>query len=111
MMKGKHISALGKFHDDGIFETIRAVVLGELGAQAPRLDTNHGVELRVEICGASEDLGRDLELFDRSTGMIYSVLGQIAEQFAKGLRAMKSMAADEPINLLEEKLAVCHTGP
>src|SRR5580704_3999764 len=106
MMKGKHISALGEFHDDGVFESIRAVILGQLGAQAPGLDTNHRVELRVEIGGASEDLGRDLEFFDGRAGMIDSMLRQVAEQFTKGLRTMQGVATDEPIDLPEKKLVV-----
>jgi hypothetical protein len=43
--------------------------------------------------------------------MIHGVLRQIAQQFAKRLRAMQGMAADEPVNLLEEMLPFGHGLP
>jgi hypothetical protein len=111
MVKGENVGALGEFHDNGVLKSIRAVVFGELGAQASSLDTNHGVELRIEIGGASEDLGRDLEFLNGGARVIRSVLRQIAEKFAQGLRAMQSMATGEPVNLLEKMLPFCHIGP
>src|SRR5580704_13892353 len=111
MMKGKHISALWEFHHDGVFEAVRAVILSELGAQAPRLYTDHGIKLRIEIGRAAEDFRSDLELFDGSARMIHGVLRQITEQFAKGLRAMQGLTVDKPINLLEEMLPFGHRIP
>ena len=110
-MKGKDVSTLREFHDDGIFEAIRAVILGEFGAEASGLDANHGVELRIEIGGATEDLGGNLEFLDGSARMIDGVLGQVAKQFTQRFRAMQGVAADEPINLLEKLLSFGHTGP
>jgi hypothetical protein len=111
MMKGKDVSAFGKFHDNGIFKSVRAIKLGELGAQAAGLDANHGVELRVKISRTPKDFGGDLEFLDGGAGVIDGVPRQIAKQFAKGLRAMQSVAAYEPVNLLEKMLPVCHKGP
>jgi hypothetical protein len=39
------------------------------------------------------------------------VLRQITKQFAKRLRAVQSVAADEPVNLLEKLLPFGHIGP
>jgi hypothetical protein len=111
MMKRKDVSSLGEFHDNGIFKSVRAVILGKLGTQAAGLDANHRVKLRVEIGGTSKDFGSDLEFFNGRAGVIDGMLRQIAEQFAEGLRAMQSMAANEPVNLLEKMVPVCHKGP
>jgi len=111
MMKGKQIGSLRELHYDGVPEAVRVVVLGELGAEAPGLDTDHGIELRIEIGGSTKYFGRNLELLDWRARMIHGMLRQIAEQFAKGLRAMQSMAADEPVNLPEKKLLFAHSIP
>jgi hypothetical protein len=110
-MKRKDVGALREFHNDRIFESVRAVVFGELGAQASGLDADHGIKLRIEIGGAPEDFGGDLEFFDGSAGVIHGMLSQIAEQFTEGLRTMQSMAGDEPINLLEKILPFVHDVP
>src|SRR6185437_12715029 len=107
-MKGKQVSSLRQLHDERIIETVRAVVLGELRTQATRLHTNHGIELRIKIGGASEDFGGDLEFFNGSTRVIHGVLGQVTEQFAEGLRAMEGMAVGEPVDLLEHELSFAH---
>src|SRR4249920_1460567 len=111
MMKRKDIGALREFHHNGIFESVGAVIFNDFGPQPPRLHANHGIQLRVEIGGAAEDFRGDLEFFNRSPWMIHGMLCQIAEKFAEGLRAMQGMAADEPIDLLEELLPFSHTGP
>ena len=111
MMKGKQISSLRELHHDGVREPVRVVILGELGAEAPGLDTDHGIKLRIEIGGSAKHFGRNLELFDWGARMIHGMLSQIAEQFAKGLRAMQSAAADKPVNLPEKKLLFAHSIP
>lgn len=110
-MEGKQISSLGELHQNGIPEPGGVVILGELGAEAPCLDTDHGIELRIEIGGSAKHFGRNLELFNWGARMIHGMLSQIAEQFAKGLRAMQGMAGDEPVNLLEKKLPFVHRFP
>src|SRR5271169_985782 len=109
MMKGKDICALRKLHDNGVFDSVGAVILGDLRPKASRLHANHGIQLRIEIGGAAKDFRGDLEFLNRNARMIHGMLCQIAEQFAKGLRAMQGMAADEPIDLLEELLPFGHT--
>jgi hypothetical protein len=111
MVKGKDVSALGELHYGGVFKAVRAVILSKLGAQTAGLDTNHGVELRVEIRRTPKDFRGDLEFLNGGTGVIDSMPGQVAEQFAEGLRAMQSVAAYEPVNLLEKMLPICHTSP
>ena len=110
-MKRKDVGALWEFYNDKIFKAVRAVVFGELGAESPGLDADHRIELRVEIGGSCENLGGNLEFFNRSAGVIDGVFCQIAQQFAKRFRTMQGMAADEPVNLLEEKLPFDHRNP
>lgn len=111
MMKGKQIGSLRELHRNGVPKPVRVVILGELGAETPGLDTDHGIELRIEIGGSAKHFGRNLELLDWGARMIHGMLCQIAEQFAKGFGAMQSTAGDEPVNLPEKKLLFAHSIP
>ena len=63
-MEGKNVSPFGKLNDDEIFAPVRVVVFREFRAQAAGLDSNHGIQLWIEICGTPKNLSRDLELLD-----------------------------------------------
>jgi len=110
-MEGKQIGSLRELHHNGVAEPIGIVIIGKLGAQASSLDTDHGIELRIEIGGPAKYFGRNLELFNGGAGMLHGVLSQIPEQFAKGFRTMQSMAGDEPVNLLEKHFLFAHSIP
>lgn len=111
MVEGEKIGPFGKLNHDGVFESVRAVVFSKFCAQTSSLDTHHGIELRVEVRRPAENLGGDLEFLNGCTRVFNGVFGQITEQFAKGFRAMKSMAGREPVNLLEKMLPFSHKGP
>ena len=74
------------------------VVLGELGSQAAGLHADERVKLGVEVGLAAEDLRGNLVFLYLNPGLILSTLSEVAEQFAKGLRAMEGVARDQPIH-------------
>ena len=110
-MEGKQIGSLRELHHNGVAEPVGVVILGDLGAEAPCLDTDHGIELRIEIAGSAKHFGCNLELLNWGARMIHGMLGQIPEQFAKGFRAVQSTAANEPVNLPDKKLLFAHSIP
>jgi len=57
--------------------------------------------VRVEVLLAPEDLGRNLVLLRGETRVIHGMIRQKTQQFAKGLRAMQRMAAEELLDLSE----------
>ena len=61
--------------------------------------------LRIEIVRTAENLGRDLVLLQRRSGMIERVLSQIAQQFAEGFRPVKHLAVDQLVNLPQAPLS------
>jgi hypothetical protein len=63
-MKGQRVGALGKFHDDRP-RALGRVVVGELRAQTPSLNSDEGIEMRVEVGRAPEYLSRDLIFLQR----------------------------------------------
>src|SRR5438309_6394832 len=76
LMEGNNVGSSGKVHDNRVIGSVRCIVFGELRAQSPGLHSDHGIELRIEVVGATEDLCRNLILLDWSSGMIQGVLRQ-----------------------------------
>src|SRR5882724_3400048 len=94
LVESEGVGAFGGFHDDRVVGALRGIVLGQLRAQAAGLDANHGVHMWVEVLLASEDFCRNLVLLRGGTGMVQGMIRQVTEQFAKGFRAMESVAAE-----------------
>ena len=92
MVEREHVRTLRKFDDNGVPGTVRPVVLGELYSKPPGLNTDHRVELRIEIRGTPKHLGRYLVFLDRRTRVIQDMFGKVAQQFAQRFRAMQDMA-------------------
>ena len=82
-MEREDVGASGELDDDGVFSAIGVVVFGELYAETASLDPDHGVQLRIEVGGSTEDLGRNLILLDGRAGMIEGVLSKITQEFAE----------------------------
>src|SRR5882672_3018763 len=100
-MERKQIGPLWHLHLNGVVNSLRSVVLGQLQAQSPCLYSDGGVQLRVEGSGTPEDLCGDLVFLEWSSRMIQRVLGQIAQQFPEGFRAMQGMAVRNLLDLGE----------
>jgi hypothetical protein len=49
------IVALGHLDQKSILATFAGIVLGQLGAQTPRLNSHHGINVRIEVLLASKD--------------------------------------------------------
>ena len=64
--------------------------------------------MRIKVLLASEDLGRNLVLLRRYTGMIQGMVRQVMEKLAEGLRAMESMAAEKFLDLRELLGSITH---
>ena len=92
MVKREHVRTLRKFDDNGVPGAICAVVFGELYAQAPGLNADHRVELRIEIRGTPKHLRCNLIFLDWCARMIQDMFGKVAQQFAQRFRAMQDMA-------------------
>lgn len=107
-MKGEGIVALGEFDEELILGTFGRVVLGQFRPETPSLDAHHGVHMRVEVLLPAEDFGRNLILLGGGTRVIPGVIGEIAQELAEGLGAMKSMATEEPVDLNELLGFLCH---
>jgi len=67
--------------------------------------------MRIEVCLASEDLGGNLVLLRRYTGMLKGVVRQVLEQLAEGFRAMEGTATDKLLELRELLGAIAHSIP
>jgi hypothetical protein len=65
------------------------------------LHSNGGVTLGIESGRTPQDFGGDLVFLQGDSGMIDRMLGEIAEQFAQGLGAVKAMAFCKLLYLLE----------
>ena len=103
-MERKCVRSLGEFHHDGVVWTLSGVVLFELHAQASCLHPDGRVTLRIESARPAQDLGRDLVLLERHSGMIQRVFREIAQQLAQRLRASETMTINKFIYLLEALL-------
>src|SRR6266851_52804 len=108
MVEREEVGSLGEVDPDGVIGALRGIVFRQLRAKAPSLHANHGIQLRIEIGLAAEDLGRDLVLLERSTGMIEGMLGKIAKQLAERFGAVQRMAAGKPFYLSKFLSAVGH---
>jgi len=64
--------------------------------------------MRIEVFLASEDLGGNLVLLRRYTGMLKGVVRQVLEQLAEGFRAMEGTATDKLLELRELLGAISH---
>src|SRR5580704_12029737 len=100
-MEGEDIVAFGHFDQDRVVRPLRGVVLREFGAQAPGLHADHGVEVRVKVLLAPKDFGRNLVLLWRGTRMLQGMIGEVAQELAKRLRAMERMAGKKFLDLDE----------
>jgi hypothetical protein len=103
-MESECVRAPGEFDDDWIAGPLMRVVLGQFHPQAPGLDSDGGVALRIEASRAAQDLGCDLVLLEGDSGVIERVLSQVAEKFAQGLGASENMTICKLLYLLEALL-------
>ena len=110
-MKNQNVGAFGKFYPNGVGDSGRGVVVGELGAKAPSLDADHGVQLWVEIRLAAENLRGDLVFLKRSARMVEGVVGKIAEQFTEGFRAVQRLAGNKAIDFRQNLDFCSHLRP
>src|SRR5256885_11969046 len=108
VMKREKGRSFGQFDRDRVFQTLGVVVFGQLCAQPPRLDSDHGVQLGVEIRRATEDFGRDLVFLDGASRMVDRMLGKIPQKLAEGFRAMQYAAVHQSIDLREVLLVFSH---
>ena len=111
VVEGDNVGAARKLDDDGIRFAVGIVVLGELDSETPGLDPDHGVQLRIEVSRAPENLGRNLILLDRGPWVIQGMFGQITEEFAQGFRAMQGMTVHQLVDLREILLSIGQSGP
>ena len=78
-MKREAVRAFGQLHDGLIFSAFGGVVLSELGAEPPCLDSHHGIYVGIEVLLAPEDFRRDLILLGRGARVLQGVSCQITE--------------------------------
>jgi hypothetical protein len=63
-VEGDGVASFGKFDDDLVGGPFGAVILGQLGSEAAGLNTDHGVQLRIEVRLATKDFSGDLVFLD-----------------------------------------------
>lgn len=107
-MEGNDVSSFGKFNDDRILEALGVVVLSQFQAQAPGLDPNHGINLRIEVIGAAENLRSDLILLNWRAGVIERVSSQITKKLAQRFRAVEMVTGDQSVDLGEKGIPIIH---
>lgn len=93
-MENQNIGALGKFHPDGIIDSGVGVVLGEFGTQTTGLDTDHGVQLRIEVRLTPKYFSGDLVFLQWGAGMLEGVISKVAKQFTQGFRTVQGLAGN-----------------
>jgi len=71
------VTTLWHFDNGGVVRTFGAVILGEFRAEAASLDTDHRVELRVEVSLTAKDLCCDLIFLDLNAGMFDGLFGEV----------------------------------
>ncbi len=103
-MERQRVRSFGDLHEDGIVRALMRVILGQLDAQPSSLDADCGVTLGVESGRSAQDLGGNLVLLERDSGVIERVLSQVPQQFAQGFRGMQAMTFNKFIYLLEALL-------
>jgi hypothetical protein len=108
MVKREGIVALGDFHNDRVFEALRRVVFGQLGAETTSLDPNHGIDMGIEVLLAAENFRRNLVLLGGSAGMLQGMIGQIAEQLAERLRPVEGVTGKQFFDLFEVQRFLSH---
>jgi hypothetical protein len=98
-MKGERVRAVWDLDDDAVAGALVVVVVEQLQAKAPSLDTNRRISLRIEVIGTAEDLGGNLIFLQRGAWLREFVLCQIAKQLAKGFGFTKCVTVNELLNL------------
>ena len=73
------VGTFREFNEDGILSPIGVVVFSQLRTKPPRLNADHGIYLRVEVCRASEDLSRNLVFLDGRSRMVQGMLSEISK--------------------------------
>src|SRR5258708_32346088 len=99
----KSIVSLGEFHQDWIFDTLRDVILSQLGPQTPSLHANHRIYMGIEVLLASKDLCRNLVLLGGSSGMFQGMICQIPQKLAERLRSVEGVTGKKFLALSERK--------
>src|SRR5207244_1409756 len=110
-VKGKAVSAFGQLHDGLIFSAFGGVVLSQLGAEPPCLDSHHGIYVGIKILLPPEDFRRDLILLWRGTRVLQRMSCQVAEQLAKRFGTVQGMAAEKFVDLVMEQGFLSHRKP
>ena len=110
MIKRGQVRSFGQLDRNRVFHAFGVVILRQLCAQSSGLDPDHRVQLRVEVGGAAENLGRDLIFLDGGSWMIQGMLGEIAEELAEGLGAVQHLAIRHSVYLREVLLVFRHFG-
>ena len=103
-VKCECVGTLGDLDDDEVVGALMRVIFGEFHSQAASLHADRGIALGIEAGGAAQDFGGDLVFLEADAGVIEGVLSEVAEEFAQGFRAVKAMAFNKFIYLLEALL-------
>jgi hypothetical protein len=64
--------------------------------------------MRIKVFLTTENLGCNLILFRGGSRMVPGVIGEIAQEFTKRLRPVKSVATEESLDLSELLGFLCH---
>ena len=105
IVERNHVRALRHLDYKSVLRAFGRVVLGQFQAKPASLNADGGIVLRIEVVRTSKNLGCDLVLLQRRTGMIKCVLAQITKQFAKRFRSVKHLAVNEFVNFSQVPLA------
>src|SRR5580658_7327273 len=102
-MDDHRVGASRDLNDDLVLRSRPGIVFRQLCPQTAGLDPHGRIEARIEISRATEDLGCDLILLDRTSLLIHRMARQILKQMAQRLRAAEYVTLDDSANFGEER--------